>query len=444
VPKLSHAILSYRRCQRGAITALNVFFLMIVAIFAGIAIDMASAISARTQLQATADAAAHAALVHREWHEPEEAKARAIAIATGNMPSEAFGNVLAPEDIVFGDFDRVAKTFTPDETSRNAVLVKTERIAAKENPVGTFLLQFIGLWNWDLRTVALFETYYPTCLMEGFVAEDVVDIQSNNSYFNGFCIHSNNYVTINNNNFFEPGTIVSMPDSDDLVVAITGNGEDKNDGLQEALREGRWFIKILNRIDRIREGVLTEGHRYAQAFTTNFDIVSIDQDLPHLRQGNKYVIEPADLDAGRVYTLDCNKVDLKSGTYGGLVLVANCPVEMSNGVILEDTVLVTTYSGSKAVYSPANIVLGKKDFCAPGGGAKVVTKGSVDFSAGVELYGSQIIAGGNVEFSSNADGMQGASIVAGGRIDSTSNMNFAFCGSGVDHFFAADYFRLAG
>ncbi len=430
--------------QGGGITALNLFLIMVVALFAGIAIDTASAISARTQLQATADATAHAALVQREWHEPDVAKERAIQIAMGNMPTSSFGNVLTADDIVFGDYDRASKTFTPDEDSRDAVLVRTERALANKNPVGTFLLQFVGFWFWDVETMALFETFYPTCLMEGFVAEDVVDIQSNNSYFNGFCIHSNQYVTVNNNNYFEPGTIVSMPNSDDLEVAITGSGEDKNEGLYEALREGKWFIKILNRVDRIKEGVQTEGHRYAQDFTTDFDVIDIHIDMPELEQGNKYVIEPANLAAGHVYNVTCSKVDLKSGTYLGIVLITDCPVEISNGVVLQDTVLISTYDGAKAFYSPANVVMGLADDCAPGGGAKIVTRGSVDFSSGVELYGSQIIAGGNVEFSSNADGMQGASIVAGGRIDSTSNMNFAFCGTGIEHFFLAEYFRLAG
>ena len=441
---IEHQFRSFRQGEHGAMTALNLFLLVVVAMFTGIAIDTANAISARTQLQSTADAAAHAALVQREWHEPSEAKALAVQIATGNMPSGLYGEVLHADDIVFGDYDRASGTFVPDANSRNAVMVKTERVAERQNPVGTFLLQLVGQVSWDVRTAALFETYYPTCLMEGFVAEDIVDIQSNNSYFNGFCIHSNNYVTINNNNYFEPGSIVSMPNSEDLVVATTGNGEDKNLGLDEALREGKWIIKIFGRIERIIEGVQTEGHRYAQTFTSFFTPIDIHVDMSHLKQGNKYVIEPADLQSGRVYNVECNKVDLKTGTFEGIVLIADCPVELSNGVVLEDTVLITTYAGSKAFYSPANIVLGKNDSCGSGGGAKLVTNGSVDLSAGVEIYGSQIIAGGNVEFSSNADGLQGASIVAGGRIDSTSNMNFAFCGSGVEHFFLADYFRLAG
>ncbi len=442
--KKSH---DFRKDEGGAITALNLFFLATVALLGGIAIDVSSVISARTQLQATADAAAHAALVQREWNEPEVAKARAIEIATANMPAGFYGDVLKADNIRFGEYDRSTGTFTEDDTSRDAVLVTTERLSSNNNPVGTFLLQFAGLWNWDVRSFALFETYYPTCLMEGFVAEGVVDIQSNNSYFNGFCIHSNSWVEINNNNFFEAGTVVSMPDSDDLVVPETGNGnqEPKNEGLEEALREGKWFIKILNRIDRITQGVQIEDHRFAQDFTTDFNVIDVDVTMNHLKQGQNYRIEPGDLQAGRIYELDdCRNVDFQSGTFEGIVFITNCDVQFSNGAVFEDAVIITSSEDAKSMVAPNNLVLGRNDDCAEGGGAILVTNGGVEVAASLEMHGSQIIAQGNVEFAANADGIKGASIISGGRIDGTSNMNFAFCGSGIEHFFAADYFRLAG
>lgn len=124
------------------------------------------------------------------------------------------------------------------------------------------------------------------------------------------------------------------------------------------------------------------------------------------------------------------------------MLIADCPIEISGGLQFIDAVILTTYAGSNAFKSPANIILGKDDSCSEGGGAQFITKGDVDFLAGMQLFGSQIIAGGDVEFTSNADGLQGASIVSGSRIDSTSNMNFAFCGSGMGHSFLAEYFRL--
>jgi len=174
--------------------------------------------------------------------------------------------------------------------------------------------------------------------------------------------------------------------------------------------------------------------------------VQIDTDpvFKTLKQGNKFVIGPGDLPQGRVYKVNCSMVDMKSGVYEKIVLITTCPVQVSNGVTLIDTVLLSTYAGAKAFYSPAKVTLGKMDDCAEGGGAQIVTYGSVDFTAGLDMYGSQIIAGKNVDFQSNADGMQGASIVAGGRIDATSNMNFGFCGSGMEASFLAQYFRLAG
>ncbi|NND17462.1 MAG: hypothetical protein HKN98_02685, partial [Silicimonas sp.] len=82
-----------RHAQRedGGLTVVNVIFLSLIAMLAGIAIDVASVVAARTQLQATADAAAHAALVEREFHTKEEATDKAVAVAQGNMPTGQYG-----------------------------------------------------------------------------------------------------------------------------------------------------------------------------------------------------------------------------------------------------------------------------------------------------------------------------------------------------------------
>ena len=45
--------------------------------------------------------------------------------------------------------------------------------------------------------------YDPDCLREGFVAQGMVDIQSNNTFKNGFCIHSNTVVKVSSGNVFE-------------------------------------------------------------------------------------------------------------------------------------------------------------------------------------------------------------------------------------------------
>lgn len=425
-----------RHAQRedGGLTVVNVIFLSLIAMLAGIAIDVASVVAARTQLQATADAAAHAALVEREFHTKEEATNKAIAVAQSNMPTGQYGDVLSQLNVTFGDYDRSTGVFSPDVDSRDAVFVQTERLASNGNGVTTFLLQFVGLWDWDVRTTSLFETYYPTCLIEGFVAEGVVDIQSNNSYFNGFCIHSNSHVEINQNNYFEAGTVVSMPDTNDLVIPNNGLDEEKNQGLVDALHEGKWFIKIINRLDLIIEGVQDEESRYARDYITDYEPVIL----------SKGTVTPADLPPGRIYKADCNaKFTFNSGIYDEIVFIANCPLTFKNGAEFHESVIITTSTAAKSMSAPNNLTLGAEDNCASGGGAQLVTYGGFEVASSLELHGSQILAAGDVEFTANADGVRGASIVSGGRIDGTSNMNFAFCGSGMEHNFLAEYFRLA-
>ena len=65
------------------------------------------------------------------------------------------------------------------------------------------------------------------------------------------------------------------------------------------------------------------------------------------------------------------------------------------------------------------------------------------FAQGVELYGSQVLARGDIVFTSDAVGVAGASLISGGQIQGTTNSVMGFCGSGMDNNFEVEYFRLA-
>ena len=126
---------------------------------------------------------------------------------------------------------------------------------ARDNASRNFLLRLVGRDTFDVRVESVYSTYYPGCFTEGFVAEGVVDVQSNNNFSNGFCIHSNEYVSMNQNNYFEPGTVVSMPNIDDLD--IPRSGFEKNDGLQTALRNGKYRLRLLNQLPDIIDSFWT-------------------------------------------------------------------------------------------------------------------------------------------------------------------------------------------
>jgi Flp pilus assembly protein TadG len=426
--------LSFQRDEDGSATVWSLFLLASMAMLAGLAVDVSNATAARTNLQLVADVAAHAALLKRELGSVSDAKNAALATASKNRPVDTYGVTVRGSDIVFGVWDAENGSFTPDTASRSAVKVTARQTTATENPLGVFFLQFVGVDRWEVVTEATFVTYQPTCLKEGFVAEQEVDIQSNNSFHNGFCIHSNSYVSLNSNNYFEPGTVVSMPSLDD--IELPNSGYKTNIGLQDALREGSWNIRIIERISEIIQGLGSFNDRYLP----DYILASVARTLPST------TVKQADVEPGKLYTYNCagNKsltID-KDVILSQVVIVTNCQVKFSAGVALEDAIIATTHTGAKSLNAPSGLRLGRNDNCAAGGGAQLVTMGSVEVASGLEMFGSQIIAQNDIQFAANANGIKGAAIVAGGVISGTSNMAMGYCGAGMEDNFHAEYFKL--
>ncbi|MEZ5796383.1 MAG: TadG family pilus assembly protein [Paracoccaceae bacterium] len=425
---------NFLRNEDGAGTAYSLLTLAAMAMLGGYAIDVSNVMTARTNLQVTADAAAHAALLKRDTANAEDAKLAALAMAEKNLPSQDHGVTLTTSDIVFGDWNEVTRTFTPRASSRSAVQVTARQTSANTNPVPVFLLQFVGMDSWDVINKATYVTYHPTCLREGFVAEDVVDIQSNNSFHDGFCVHSNNYVSLNSNNYFEPGTVVSMPDLDDLE--LPNSGYKTNTGLSEALREGGWNIRVVDRIQDIINGIASYDPRYVPDYITS--------QVPVPLAGT--TVTQAMLLPGRIHTYTCNgnkRMTIDNNVLmSKVVLVTNCEIKFSQGVAMEDAIIATTNTSADSLNAPSGLRVGKKDNCAEGGGAQLLTMGSVKVASALEMYNGQILAKNDIEFAANADGIQGAAMVAGGTISGTSNMSMGYCGSGMEDNFHAEYFKL--
>ncbi len=174
---LPQAIRKFHKQENGALTAFGLFMALSSIVIGGLAIDVANAMMARTQLQAAADSAAHAALYKREFEDSATAKQAALDVANVNMPAARFGSLLTADDIQFGFWDRDANAFRIDPDSRDGVYVDISRLESKNNSVGTYFLKFAGFGGWDVRSGSVFETYIPMCFREGFVADDIVDVQ---------------------------------------------------------------------------------------------------------------------------------------------------------------------------------------------------------------------------------------------------------------------------
>lgn len=424
--------------ETGGATVFGLYLFSAMLMVGAYAIDVSNLTDERTRLQAAADSAAHAALLSRETHNEQDAIAAAVQFARYNLPPTVFGTTLQPEDVIFGTWDATTHTFTAQPGSKSAVRVVLRRTAATGNSMGTYLFQMVGITHFDLAVSSTFTTYYPTCLTEGFVAQGIVDIQSNDNFFDHFCIHSNTYVSLNSNNYFEPGTVVSMPDLS--LLDLPNSGFDTNLGLQDALREGSFNIRILDQVGAITSGVKNPTSDYYPSYITNPTPITITAN----KIDNSVLNAAAGGSAqGRIFIWDCKKnSQISAGTFvNQMVIVANCEVNIGQGVVLDDAVLANTSTSNTSFSSAAGFQLGRNDGCAPGGSAQIVTMGGVNVASDLQVYGSQILTVGPNAFSARADGVRGASMISGSTISGTSNMNMSYCGDGMDNF-KAEYFRM--
>lgn len=424
-------------CSGGA-TAFSLLLMIAMLTVGGYAVDVQNVMTARTKLQTAADSAAHAALLARETKTAAEAKQVAVDVAMLNMPTGIYGSTLTVDDVEFGHWDPVSLTFTPDAQSDDAVRVTAWRTSERDNSVATYLLRMIGRTSWNIAVDSIYVTYHPTCLREGFVAQETVDLQSNNTFTNGFCIHSNAYVSLNSNNYFEPGTVVSMSDLDD--IDLPNSGYKTNDGLEDALHEGSWNIRIVSRI----KALIDDLNAFEPDVVPEYIAVRVFNILPSSTVVQSHLV------AGSAYRFTCptstgrlifdNNVSISR-----VMITTNCKIFFRSGVKIEDAVIATTNTAADSISSASGgdgLTVGRPDNCAPGGDAQLLTLGGMSFPAKLSVFNGQFLAVGDIEFAANAEGVKGVAMVAGGEISGTSNMTMAFCGSGMENNFHAEYFRM--
>lgn len=454
----TNKIAAFHADEEGSMTILGLFFFICMAIIGSFALDVMSIYSARTHLQTAADQAAHAALYNRNLMDEDSAKAEALIIANATLPSWRYGFSLLASDIQFGQFDAETRAFTAENGAIGAVRVRTGFREGRGNALKSFLMKLVGMDQFSIVTESIYTAYLPGCMTEGFVAEGVVDIQSNNVFSGGFCIHSNDYVSLNSNNTFEAGTVVSMPSIDDLD--LPRSGFETNEGLSAALRSATMNIRVLARVEN-----MVYKYENPTATYASYPIPSIAPDTPDLPDyitsatpisSRQQTITTAEIYAlegntgrGRVHMMDCKggsglTIDASAAPLRDVVIISPCEIKFASGSGIEDARIISKATSDDSISSPSGLRVGKRDNCAEGGGAQLITRGGMRFPAALEVNGSQLMAKGDINFAANADGLQGASLIAGGEISGTSNMNMSLCMTGMEDNVMIRYFRLAG
>lgn len=478
---------SFCEDTHGSMTVLGLFLFLASGIMGAIALDVTSLYSQRTHLQVAADQAAHAALYNRVVVGKDEAEAKVLAISLveATLPSATKGVTIDADDIQFGVYSGSPGVFTADDDAKGAVRVVTSFSNLRSNPASTFLFRLIGIDDFEIYATSTFAVYNPTCLTEGFVANGIVDMQNQNIFGAGMCVHSNSEVQLQTNNRFELGSIVSMPGGADSVVVPDDKIQDVY-GLQAALKDDKFDTRIFSRIENMTYQYQNPNGvdlPHPEVAGDKIDWPSYISDKTVQDMGKVSDIDSTSLPAGGVYFVDCTNqntgLTINSGNGGSsvtvedvleistsngngkdgggsseplpvlsqVIVITPCPVTLGQGSSLQNARIISLSNDSVSFKAASGLSLGAigLDGCETDG-AQLISKGGMQFAADFSAYGSQMIAMGDIKFAatpSQPNDFKGVSMVSNSTIDVASHVNAEQgCTPGGGDQIKASYFRM--
>jgi hypothetical protein len=270
------AFARFRREQSGVATPLMLFAVVSLLMMTGLAMDYANAVRTQSRLQALADSSALAGAMRLPSADQARSEAMSMALLNGNQLRE--GPMLRTEDIEVGRWSRVSQTFDPHHPRPNAVRLVTRRDETAGNSLPTVLLRMVGVDRLGLSADAIAVRTTRLCSGSGFFSQQTTTVSNTNHFHNGFCLHGEGGVSINNSNVFAGGASISMVDTRNFSE---GTG---NIGARESLLPYSHVFTVPDRvmptIEMMRSGDLTmlpdfitRGPVHRGSINSNFNLV---------------------------------------------------------------------------------------------------------------------------------------------------------------------------
>ncbi len=150
---IRHFASRFPRDESGSTAVWTGLALTVIVGMGALAVDMSGMYATRAQLQHTADASAIAAA--QALPDQSAAALAAQTYAAKNMASAEHGTVVAPGDIVAGNWNGDTRTFSPGANPVNAVRVITRRSQTNGNPVSTLFAIALGVSTIDISASAV-------------------------------------------------------------------------------------------------------------------------------------------------------------------------------------------------------------------------------------------------------------------------------------------------
>jgi Flp pilus assembly protein TadG len=454
--KLSGSVRDFLQNEDGGGTVMGLLWFILLVGICGLAVDITDGFRSQTMLQATADAAALAAVM--DLPDEDQAVQTALDYAENNMAAADYGSVLIGSDVDVGTWNHNTKIFTLGGVLPDAVRVRTRRSQENENPVPVNFLRIVGLLNWNVTTHAIAQRFLPDCLTDGLVARGFVDMSSNNTYNGDMCVHGQRGVHLSQRNAFGPEVRVSMPDVDqDLVVPA--DNMDGNPRLAAAISEQSLEPRMVNHTDEIIRDLMNAADYVTPDYIdANEGVITRDENYDF-----------SDVEAGNTYHIDCSSssktVNIPRNTVlTEVAIISECRINVGTGVQMTDVFLASLSHGNNgtdtaggpkkrsghggagvehaSIHFDSGVTLGADDNCSPGGGVQIFSNSSVQFTSNTIHNGVQIVAAGDVDLGTRGSEFNGINVQSGGDITVNSNNTFGDCTGGAPALFTVNYYRL--
>lgn len=462
--------------ERGAMTVFALFGIVVTAMLVGLAIDVTNLHRQKERITVAADAAAHAGVVALALKKTKsEIETAALAAVESNAPLDYVGQTIRGiSDIHLVRFDPRTRTLVPG--TPNAVRVTLRRDSSVNNPVKTGLLRIAGVDNFEVtvESVAYYGRPGMCTSSDGIYAKGQVTLTSGNRIAGTYCVHSQTTVWMPQQNTFDEGAGLSMPD---LATCGTKCFDSANVGVEAAKFEMNLNLpRMSDHINGVVGDMLAPSSDLKTEFFADKSLASnlkplVDArivntagaskltkgsvvDLTAAQYNDLMSLSGGTLPGGLVYNVDCRdkgngpassitiggSLDRKNATettatetVRDVVLITDCAFDIGSNARIDATLAISTRIMSSSVLSAASgaVVGDPLKNCDLKRKVYIMTMSSVSVPANFAASNVAMMSNGNINVAASSSSStvehKGTSFHAEGSIQIPSNHTFNGC-----------------
>jgi Flp pilus assembly protein TadG len=465
------------RDEQGGMTALSLFGFVVCCMFAGLAIDVTNLHRQKELITVAADAAAQAGVIAlSENMATADIQSIALTAAETNAPVDWVGKTtVGASDVQLVRFN--PKTRTLEAGTPNAVQVTLHRDSSVANPVATGLLRFAGVNSFEVQvtSVAYFGKPGNCTSTDGIYAKGQVTLTSGNRIGASYCVHSQTSVWMPQENIFEKGAGLSMPN---LEACGDKCFDSANPGVEDAKFEMNLNLPdVASHIAMVKAAMLAPTSELKTNFFADKTLASslkplVDAKIMNagaaakLVKGSVVTVTAAqyndlmyqtsgNLPTGLVYEVDCRdrgngpattisiggSIDRKNAslatstaeTVRQVVLITDCGFDVGSNARIDATLALSTrISTSSVLTASSGAVVGDPlRNCDISRKVYIMTMSGVSVSSDFTASNVALIVNGDIHVAANSSSStvehKGTSFHAEGNIQIPANHTFNGC-----------------